>query len=419
MKKKIVTVLLLVFLTLSLSAFVFASEEPLVIAPYSDTPVAIAQIKGAMPDLPLKWIMDNITQVEWMVVNGTVTEEDLSKAVMLITVLSDKSQNYSSTEVEAINNWLAEGGKTIWVCGDSDFGTDWLRIETANALLEDIGSVLRIEHCAAQDAVSHGGAGYRVLSVTDNIAKEFEFLSVGVKRALTHSPGPVIAYSDGKYWKLEEEPPSGVYVLLTTSKAGIIVEENPPFPEVHEIGDEGNFTTMAVEVDSMKRNLVIVEGEAPFGAYMPMYYPEKIRPDRYGKATNPQQGGKFFENLISLALINAGQMSELQNEVNSLTGISQELTDMISTMDEFNAVLEGEVESLTSEVASLETDVSDFESQVASLESTKASLESQVTELEGDLTAAKSSASSWQMYAIAALIIGAVIGFFVGPMLKK
>jgi len=39
--------------------------------------------------------------------------------------------------------------------------------------------------------------------------------------------------------------------------------------------------------------------------------------------------------------------------------------------------------------------------------------------IEADLAAAQSSASSWPMYAIAALIIGAVVGFFVGPMLKK
>ncbi len=48
-----------------------------------------------------------------------------------------------------------------------------------------------------------------------------------------------------------------------------------------------------------------------------------------------------------------------------------------------------------------------------------ASLEGDVTGLEADLAAAQSSASSWQMYAIVALVLGVIVGYFVGLRLKK
>nr|ADP09417.1 PKD and MgtE_N domain protein [uncultured marine crenarchaeote E6-3G] len=384
---------------------------PTVVLP--DRPVVVAQIKGALEaDTALKAIIEDIDYINWIVLTGDLTADDLDDAAMLISVLSDKAQSYSEAEVTAINDWLDEGGKTIWLAGDSDYGSDYLRIDTQNALLEDIGSVLRVEHCAAEDPVSNGGASYRVISVTDNIAEEFEFLAVGVDRALTHSPGVLTAYTGGRYWELAEEQPSDVYVLLTTSEAGQIYDHNPPEPESVEVGDEGSFVTMAVEVDWAKDNMVILEGEAPFGSYMPMYYPEMIRDDRYGAAANPQQGGIFFTNIINYATTFSSPMFDLEATVTSLTDTVSDLTATVDGLTGDVATLESQVDDLEDEKSSLESDVSDLESSVGSLES-------QVSTLESDLAAARSSANTMQMYAIAALVIGLVVGVFVGPMIRK
>ena len=405
MKKRLVPILLLISLTLSVGAIAFAQA--------GDKPVVIAQIKGALEaDTALQAIMDNISYVDWVVLTGDLTADDLEDATMLISVLSDKAQSYSEAEVTAINSWLDEGGKTIWLCGDSDYGTDYLRIDTTNALLEDIGSVLRVEHCATQDPVSNGGAPYRVLSVTDNIAEEFEFLAVGVDRALTHSPGPLTAYSGGRYWALAEEQPDDVYVLLTTSEAGQIVDENPPLSESVEPGDEGNFVTVAVEVDWAKGNMVILEGEAPFASYMPMYYPEMINEERYGATAYSQQGGQFFKNIISYATVYSGPVYELNDEVTSLTGDVNALNAEVSGLN-------SEVSTLETQIDGLEDDNSALESSISALEADVASLESSVSGLEDDLADAKSSANTMQIYAIAALVIGLIVGVFVGPMVRK
>jgi outer membrane murein-binding lipoprotein Lpp len=412
MKKRMVPILLLISLTLSMGVIGFAHA--------GDKPVVIAQIKGALEaDTALEAIINNISYVDWVVLTGDLTADDLADATMLISVLSDKAQSYSEAEVTAINDWLDEGGKTIWLCGDSDYGSDYLRIDTVNALLEDIGSVLRAEHCAQEDPVSNGGASYRVLSVTDNIAEEFEFLAVGVDRALTHSPGVVTAYSGGRYWALADEQPDDVYVLLTTSEAGQIYDHNPPEPESVEVGGEGSFVTVAVEVDWAKGNMVILESEAPFGSYMPMYYPEMIRDDRYGAAANPQQGGQFFKNIISYATVYSGPVYELNDEVTSLNDEVTSLTGDVNALNTEVSGLNSEISTLETQIDGLEEDNSALESSITALEADVASLESSVSGLESDLAAARSSASTMQMYAIAALVIGLIVGFFVGPMIRK
>jgi len=412
MKKRLVPILLLVSLALSVGTIGFAHA--------GDKPVVIAQIKGALQaDVALQAIIDNISYVDWVVLTGDLTADDLEDATMLISVLSDKAQSYSEAEVTAINDWLDEGGKTIWLCGDSDYGSDYLRIDTTNALLEDIGSVLRVEHCATQDPVSNGGAAYRVLSVTDNIAEEFEFLAVGVDRALTHSPGPLTAYSGGRYWALAEEQPDDVYVLLTTSEAGQIVDENPPLSESVEPGDDGPFVTVAVEVDWTKGNMVILEGEAPFASYMPMYYPEMINEERYGATAYSQQGGQFFKNIISYATVYSGPMYEFNDEVTSLNDDVTSLTGDVNALNAEVSGLNSEVSTLDAQIDGLEDDNSALESSMNALEADVASLESSVSGLEDDLADARSSASTMQMYAIAALVIGLIVGVFVGPMVRK
>jgi hypothetical protein len=149
MKKKMIPLLLVMSVLLSLSAigFTYASSKP----------VIVVQVKGTLgADVALQGIMNNISYIDWTLVTGDLTTDDLNNAVMLISVLSDKALSYSDTEIAIIKSWLDEGGKTIWLCGDSDYGTDYLRIDNQNALLEELGSVLRVDHCATEDPVSNG-----------------------------------------------------------------------------------------------------------------------------------------------------------------------------------------------------------------------------------------------------------------------
>ena len=412
MKKKILSILLLTTLALSLCS---------VVAPtLAANPKVVVHLKGALEaDTQLTYIMNNMSWVSWSVVYDAIVASDLTGADMLIMVQADSSLDYTDDELVAIKSWYDGGGKAVWIAADSDYGNDALRQASANAALEYLGSALRFEGSSAEDPVSNGGAPYRVLGVSDNVAPEFAHLVSGVERGLFHGPGIVIGYTGGAYVALETDAPDGVYVIMTTSEAGVVVDNSEPSPEVHEAGDEGNFPVMALEVDYDSGNIVIATGDAPFGQYMGLYKPEMLRDDRYGADANPQQGGRLFENIIDYVTQYSGLLID---SVNMIEAKESEISDResdVSGLEGDVSTLESQVSDLNSDVSDLEDDVSDLEGDVSGLNSQVTSLEGDVTGLEADLAAAQSSASSWQMYAIAALIIGALVGYFVGPMLKK
>jgi peptidoglycan hydrolase CwlO-like protein len=152
---------------------------------------------------------------------------------------------------------------------------------------------------------------------------------------------------------------------------------------------------------------------------MGLYKPEVLRDDRYGADANPQQGGRLFENIIDYVTQYSGLLIDSVNVIEAKEGEISGLESDVSGLEGDVSTLEGQVSTLEGEVSDLEGDVSSLESDLSGLNAQIASLEEDVGDLESDLAAAQSSASSWQMYAIAALVIGAIVGFFVGPMLKK
>jgi len=401
MKRKLISLVVLSLLALAtLSIFPAAA---------ADKPVVVVHLKGALEaDYQLRALM-NTSWIEWSVVYEDIAATDLTGASMLIMVLGDSSQVYSADELSAVDSWFT-GGKTIYVAADSDYGTDHLRQYQANAVLEKLGSKIRIDDASVEDATSNGGAPYRVLGISDNVASEFEYLVTGVDRGLFHGPAVVVGYDGGSYVDLSEDSVDGLYVIMTTSADGIVVDNNEPVPNVMVAGTEGEFPVMVLE--KMDGNTIIAAGDAPFGQYMGLYGPEMLRADRYGADANPQQGMYLVENILRYATsfgdaIRAQEADIVSNEAE----IAGNEADIAANEAEI-AGLEDDVDDLDDEVSSLESDVSTLESEVSALESDKSGL-------EADVAAAQSSASTMQLAAVAALVIGVVAGYFVGPMIKK
>jgi len=234
-----------------------------------EKPLVVVYAKGLMEeDIYLKWMMGNVTEVQWKVYTEKLTYDDIKDAKMLILVLVDPTMTFTDSEIAAIKKWLDDGGKTLWVTGDSDYKMDSKRVEAANKVLEAIGSRLRNEHCEATDVKSNCGKDYRVAAIIDP-DEALDFLKVS-KPVLFHGPGPIIAYENGKYIPLEKKVPKGIYRIAWTSDGGRIAEFTAPRPEVHEIGAQGKFVLMAVEVFP-KDNLIIVSGESPIDHYRGMW----------------------------------------------------------------------------------------------------------------------------------------------------
>ena len=167
------------------------------------------------------------------------------------------------------------------------------------------------------------------------------------------------------------------------------MDNSEPTPNVMVTGTEGEFPVMVLE--KKDGNTIIATGDAPFGQYMGLYGPEMLRADRYGADTNPQQGKYLVENILRYAT---------------------SFGDVIRAQ-------EADIADSEADIAGLEADVDDLDAEVSTLESKVSTLESNVSTLEADVSAAQSSASTMQLAAVAALVIGVVVGFFVGPMIKK
>ncbi len=372
MKNKFIGLLLLSTLLMSMTSIALVGAQT--------SGKIVVHLKGALEaDDNLKAAMEDYSYVEWSVVTEDITAADLAGVDMLVMIQADPAVEYSSAELSAVTSWFAEGSKLLWVASDSDYpdGQE-LRPPDANAVLEAVGSALRGESAETQDPVVNFDAAYRVKGVSTYCSEDFKFLVAGVTYAQFHGCGVIIGYVNGNYYALEETEIDGVHIIMTSSDTGVISDESAPAPEAHSPGQEGAFAMMALE-EMANNNYVIATSDGPFNYYSDMYKPEIQNEGRYGLEANPNQGATLFGNILDFAVRNG----------------------------------------MGANISSLEDEVSGLEDDVAGLETEKASLEADVTSLEADVATAQSSASTMQLAAIAALVIGVVIGYFVGPMIKK
>jgi len=393
------------------------TELPAVVTQY---PQVVVHLKGSLAtDSQLNALISDLNYVEWHVIFNGLTEADLGDASMLILVQGDSSIDYTDEELIAIKTWYEEGGKTIWVASDSDYGNDALRQPTANSVLEYLGSAMRFEHSSVEDPVSNGFAPYRVLAISENVDPEYEFLVSGVERGLFHGPGIVVGYENGEYVKLEENSIENVHVIMTTSEYGVVVDNSEPFPEAHQAGDEGTFPVMVIEVDYDLSGVIIATGDAPFGQYMGLYKPEMLRADRYGDAANPQQGGRLFANIIDYAVQYSGVLFNYANTVEASDNDIIQLGAEISGLEGDRDDLEAEVEILEDQASDIQDEIIGLEDEVATLYGDISGLGDEVADIEVDIAAKNKSISNWQIYTAVFLIVGLIVGYFVETMMNK
>ena len=387
MKNKFIGLLLLSTLFMSMTSIALVGAQT--------SGKVVVHLKGALEaDDNLKAAMVDYSYVEWSVVTGDITSSDLAGVDMLVMIQADPATEYTTAEISAVTSWFDEGNKLLWVASDSDYpdGQE-LRPPDANAVLEAVGSSLRGEHAETQDPLVNFDAAYRVKGVSTYCSEDYKFLVAGVTYAQFHGCGIIIGYLNGNYYALEDTDIDGVHVIMTSSDSGVVSDESAPAPEVHSPGEEGAFAMMVLE-EMGNDNYVIATSDAPFSHYSPMYKPEIQKESRYGLTTNhTQHGAVLFGNIVDMAVRNS---------------MGATISGLVTDVDG----LETEVAGLEDDVAGLTADVSDLEGEVSTLESEK-------TALEADVAAAQSSASTMQLAAIAALVIGVVVGFFVGPMIKK
>ncbi|ASJ07440.1 CGP-CTERM sorting domain-containing protein [Thermococcus pacificus] len=196
-------------------------------------------------------------------------------------IIGQPAQAFTPDEINALKQWWDDGNRILWIAGDSDYGSGVQTIDNVNAVLDALGVNLRLDQCSVEDSQSNAGAGYRVVGIVnpDDKTPNKEDITKDLQnggKVLFHGPGVVAYVDDSGNWQTIQ-PNAGlenVYVIVTSSENGQIVENSDPAANAYTVGDTGKFPLLAVQVFPDKKNVLIVSGETPYGGYEPMWAPE-------------------------------------------------------------------------------------------------------------------------------------------------
>ncbi len=223
----------------------------------------------------------NLTAKGLEVVWATTIDEATLADAQFLFLGSVYGSAFTDAELAAITAWFKQGGKTIWIGGDSDYGASTIPFEM-NRVLRAIGSKLRLEHTSLEDPITNCAAGYRPRANVTN-TEDAEVAGIVARVNVTngvlfHGPTVLYGFVNGIAVSLETTAVSNVYWVMKSGASGIIVDADPTInpPLAHEVGQQGSFVVMAVEkyVSGHGNGKVIVSGENPYGGYQPMFSSE-------------------------------------------------------------------------------------------------------------------------------------------------
>ncbi len=246
-------------------------------------PVVALDLGHGESEKYINYIMSNITFVDFVLINGTINSTVLENVDILI--LGQPTVSFSVDEMDAIYNWLMSGNKTLWVAGDSDYGSGNETQKIVNNLLEYIGAKLRVEYASVYDDYHNCGRFYRVLFQVnpDNVPElHTEIISENITRPiLGHGPAPVIWVDEnGTAHDIVNETFPGLVRIAWSYDTAYIGDNNPPPPLVYDPFAYGQgsgnhtFVFIAAEYWADYNDIIVVSGESPYGDYEPTWSPE-------------------------------------------------------------------------------------------------------------------------------------------------
>ncbi|ASJ09066.1 hypothetical protein A3L11_07420 [Thermococcus siculi] len=264
---------------------------------------------------------------------GRITYSSLKDVDVLI--IGHLRKPLSDDEVEAIVRWFSEGGRVLWISGDSDISGGAYAQDNANRLLAAIpGAKLRIDYATATDTFSNAGKSAYVSGFVrpDLHTPDASMLNEGylseTGKVLFHEPG-LLAWvdKDGKWHPLiVGEIPDGVYRIVTTSSNGMVEDNYAPEPRAYQVWEKGLLTLLAVEFVELPNGaegLLIVSGESPYGGQVPIWI------NRYGPYLF--DGQRFVSNLLKWAVKQSYGLKKAETSTSTTVTTSTEKTTSRST----------------------------------------------------------------------------------------
>jgi hypothetical protein len=320
-------IILLVLMFFGAFSFVFASATTVAVDlahGENDKYLASDAIDRDTNETLAHGIVKTITDVKWGYF-GDPTQADVLGITHLgekitadalknvdVLIIGQPSSPFEPDEVQAIAEWFKQGGKVLWVAGDSDYGSGVQVQDVVNSILDQLGvGKLRLDLCSVEDPVSNAGRGYRVVGVAnpdENTPGRALIVSGFTKggKVLYHGPGVVAWVDENGNWQqlVDGNVPENVYRIVKTTENGQIVENNDPPAYAYLAGDTGVFTLLAAEVIKFgdKQSVLIVSGESPYGDYEPTWSP------KYHGV--PLDGPVFVSNILHWAIEQASKVEQ-------------------------------------------------------------------------------------------------------------
>ncbi len=419
MKGRFVALVILALLAIgavALTTSVYAESQ--------QKPLVIAIALGLMGEDPyLKAMMSNITEVNWKVITGDFTYDDIKDAKMIIFVQVDTTYSVTDEMAQAIAKWFAQGGKTLWVTGDSDYkGGDYMRIPNTNKILKAVGSHLRNDNCEVVDPTLNAGKDYRPTALIQP-SPELAVLAGGVYYpVLFHGPGALAVEYNGKWYPLfnDTKPPlPNIYKIAVTSKDATIHEFVKPYPKAYDILNppRKSFVLMAAEIFYDKGNIVLLSGDAPYDHYTGMY-----RDSYHGYKLS---GTTFVKNVILWGVGLLGEripevgkeLINLQNEVQTLQSQLKDLQSKVTQYEDQIKSLQNQLNQVKSEKSQYQKEAEQYKSQLQSLQSKVSQYENQIKSLQDQVNKLNSEISGLNTRQYVFLIVGIIIGLIIGAII--
>jgi hypothetical protein len=212
-----------------------------------------------------------------------------------IMMFTEPDSEFTTAEKSELQDWLAIGGKTLWLSRDSDYGGFYLPANV-NSLLEYLGAHLRITAESLEDPESNAGAAYRVLANetgTSDIAQE---ITAGVNQVVFHGPTAVAGYDNGLVDLRTTNIPD-VDVIMSSSAAGYIYDADNSSSEYDFYSGitslNGSYPVLVME--KIGNSYLIVSGESVFADYHAMY-------GSVSEIGQPVEGDHLVDQLLNYCL---------------------------------------------------------------------------------------------------------------------
>lgn len=218
--------------------------------------------------------------------------------------MSGPNATYTGEEVKAIKDWFVQGGKFLFIGGDSDYGGLFSPL-AINNLLRTLGASIRLDSTSISDENNNDGASYRVAATQPGTGDVATKVTEGMEAGfILHGPCSILGINTTtavpEYLDLRTATLPNVEILYKYSAVAVATDSDVselPTDLYAESETEGNYP--AVVLETIGNSYLVLAGEAIFTDYKSMYDQFTETGEYNGGVT---YGQMFVNNLINYFL---------------------------------------------------------------------------------------------------------------------